>query len=135
MAAARRRPYPAGHAAPDVDSLYDAFKHRRADRPALPLLPPVEARAFNYEVRGRVLDLLDRTPEEDLFTAGMVVQHEEQHDETMYATLQLRQGPPVLLARQPLPPGRPVAGERVFVAGGPVRARRRRGHRAVLARQ
>ena len=103
----------------DVDSLYDAFKHKRADRPALPLLPPVEARAFNYEVRGRVFDLLERMPEEDLFTAGMVVQHEEQHDETMYATLQLRQGPPILLARGQLPPGRPVAGERVFVAGGP----------------
>src|ERR1700751_5530170 len=40
---------------PDIDSLYDAFKHSRAERPALPLLPPVEARAFNYEVRGRVL--------------------------------------------------------------------------------
>jgi iron(II)-dependent oxidoreductase len=104
---------------PDVDSLYDAFKHRRADRPALPLLPPVAARAFNHEVRGRVLDLIERTAEEDLFTAGMVVQHEEQHDETMYATLQLRLGPPVLLARQPLPAGRPVEGERVFVAGGP----------------
>jgi gamma-glutamyl hercynylcysteine S-oxide synthase len=104
---------------PDVDSLYDAFKHKRADRPALPLLPPVEARAFNHEVRGRVIDLLERTPEEDLFTAGMVVQHEEQHDETMYATLQLRQGPPVLLTREPLPPGRPIAGERVFVPGGP----------------
>ena len=108
-----------GMLAPAVDSLYDAFKHARAERPSLPLLPPVEARAFNYEVRGRVLDLLERTPEEDLFTAGMVVQHEEQHDETMYATLQLRQGPPVLLARQPLPQGRPVAGERVFVPGGP----------------
>jgi gamma-glutamyl hercynylcysteine S-oxide synthase len=103
---------------PDVDSLYDAFKHKRADRPALPLLPPVEARAFNYEVRGRVVDLIERTGDEDLFTAGMVVQHEEQHDETMYATLQLRQGPPVLLAREPLPPGRPIAGERVFVPGG-----------------
>jgi gamma-glutamyl hercynylcysteine S-oxide synthase len=104
---------------PDIDSLYDAFKHRRADRPSLPLMPPVEARAFNYEVRGRVLDLLERTPAEDLFTAGMVVQHEEQHDETMYATLQLREGPPVLLQRRALPAGRPVAGERVFVAGGP----------------
>jgi gamma-glutamyl hercynylcysteine S-oxide synthase len=102
----------------DVDTLYDAFKHKRADRPALPLLPPVEARAFNYEVRGRVFDLLERTPADDLFSAGMVVQHEEQHDETMYATLQLRQGPPVLLARGTLPPGRPVAGERVFVPGG-----------------
>jgi gamma-glutamyl hercynylcysteine S-oxide synthase len=103
---------------PEVDSLYDAFKHRRADRPALPLLPPVEARAYDYEVRGRVLDLLERTPEEDLFTAGMVVQHEEMHDETMLATLQLRQGPPVLIARRDLPPGRPVAGDRVFIPGG-----------------
>jgi gamma-glutamyl hercynylcysteine S-oxide synthase len=108
-----------GMLAPDVDSLYDAFKHRRADRPALPLLPPVEARAYDHEVRGRVLDLLERTPEEDLFTAGMVVQHEEQHDETMLATLQLRKGPPVLIGRRDLPAGRPVAGDRVFVAGGP----------------
>ena len=108
-----------GLLAPDVDSLYDAFKHRRADRPALPLLPPVEARAFNHEVRGRVLDLLERTPEDDLFTAAMVVQHEEQHDETMFATLQLRQGPPVLFARRELPAGRPVPGGRVLVPGGP----------------
>jgi iron(II)-dependent oxidoreductase len=103
---------------PEVDSLYDAFKHPRAERPALPLLPPVEARAYDYEVRGRVLDLLERAPEEDLFTAAMVVQHEEQHDETMLATLQLRQGPPVLLPRRALPPGRRVEGDRVFVAGG-----------------
>lgn len=105
---------------PDVDSLYDAFKHRRADRPSLPLLPPTAARAYDHEVRGRVLDLLERTPAEDLFTAGMVVQHEEQHDETMLATLQLRQGPPVLAGRRELPAGRPVVGhERVFVGGGP----------------
>ncbi len=107
-----------GMLAPDVDSLYDAFKHRRADRPALPLLPPVEARAFNHEVRGRVLDLLERTPADDLFTAAMVVQHEEQHDETMFATLQLRQGPPVLFARRQLPPGRALPDDRVFVPGG-----------------
>ncbi|HEV2240896.1 MAG TPA: SUMF1/EgtB/PvdO family nonheme iron enzyme, partial [Streptosporangiaceae bacterium] len=108
-----------GMLGPDVDSLYDAFKHRRADRPSLPLLPPVEARAYDREVRGRVLDLLERTPEEDLFTAGMVVQHEDMHDETMLATLQLRQGPPVLIARRELPRGRAIAYERVFVAGGP----------------
>jgi iron(II)-dependent oxidoreductase len=107
-----------GMLAPDVDSLYDAFKHRRADRPALPLLPPVEARTFNHEVRGRVLDLLERTPADDLFTAAMVVQHEEQHDETMFATLQLRQGPPVLFARRQLPPGRALPDDRVFVPGG-----------------
>jgi gamma-glutamyl hercynylcysteine S-oxide synthase len=115
----RGDPSEPGMLPPDVDSLYDAFKHKRADRPTLPLLPPVAARAFNYEVRGRVFDLLERTPEEELFTAGMVVQHEEQHDETMYATLQLRQGPPILLARATLPAGRPIAGERVLVPGGP----------------
>jgi gamma-glutamyl hercynylcysteine S-oxide synthase len=102
----------------DVDALYDAFRHPRVERPSLPLLPPTDARAYDHEVRGRVLDLIERTPEEGLFTAGMVVQHEEQHDETMLATLQLRQGPPVLIGQRDLPAGRPVAGQRVFVPGG-----------------
>ena len=96
---------------PNVEQLYDAFKHRRADRPLLPLLPPVEARAFCSEVRRRVLDVLERSPADgpaELFPFEMVVQHEQQHDETMLATLQLRQGPPVLGEGAPLPPGRPV---------------------------
>jgi iron(II)-dependent oxidoreductase len=53
-----------------------------------------------------------------LFIAGMVVQHEQQHDETMLATLQLRHGPPVLFGER-LPPGRAVAGQRLLVQGGP----------------
>ena len=96
---------------PHVEQLYDAFKHPRAARPLLPLLPPVEARAFCHEVRGRVLDHLERAVvdgPDSLFAFGMVVQHEEQHDETMLATLQLREGPPVLGAGDPLPAGRPV---------------------------
>lgn len=99
---------------PAVDQLYDAFSHPRAERPSLPLLPPVEARAYCGEVRGRVLDLLERT--EDYFDFGMVVQHEQQHDETMMATLQLRTGPPVLPRTVP-PKGRPVP-ERVYVPAG-----------------
>jgi hypothetical protein len=63
----------------------------RAERPPLPL---VEARAYDHEFRRRVLDLIEHTPADELFTAGMVVQHEEQHDETMLATLQLLQCPP-----------------------------------------
>ncbi len=104
---------------PAVDSLYDAFKHARAERPTLPLLPPVEARAFCREVRGRVLDVLDKVPDDagELFPAAMVVQHEQQHDETMLATLQLRHGPPVLLGA-PLPNGRRLDTDRVFVPGG-----------------
>src|SRR3954465_2141998 len=44
---------------PSVEDLYDAFTHPRAVRDQLPLLPPVEARAYCREVRGRVLDRLE----------------------------------------------------------------------------
>ena len=43
----------------DIDELYDAFKHARADRPGLPLLGPAEARGYVSEVRDKVLDVLD----------------------------------------------------------------------------
>jgi iron(II)-dependent oxidoreductase len=103
----------------DVDQLYDAFRHPRAERPTLPLLPPAQARSFLTEVRGRVLDQLDRA--ESLFPFAMVVQHEQQHDETMLATHQLRQGPTVLSPTTSLPPGldhRPSPTDRVLVAAG-----------------
>jgi len=106
---------------PDIDSLYDAFTHPRAERDRLPLLPPVEARAFCREVRGRVLDRLGRLGAgDDPFDFAMVVSHEQQHDETMLQSLQLRTGPPLLGAGSPLPPGRPeLAGTSVLVPGGP----------------
>jgi iron(II)-dependent oxidoreductase len=105
----------------DVETLYDAFTHPRAVRDRLPLLPPVEARAFCREVRGRVLDRLERLSDADAtFDFAMVVSHEQQHDETMLQTLQLRDGPPLLGAGDPLPQGRPaVAGSWVVVPGGP----------------
>jgi iron(II)-dependent oxidoreductase len=96
---------------PEIDPLYDAFEHPRAERPALPLLPPQEARAYLGEVRGHVLDLLERTPltgaplVEDGFVFGMIAQHEQQHDETMLITHQLRDGGQVLLAPAPPPLG------------------------------
>jgi iron(II)-dependent oxidoreductase len=46
----------------DIDELYDAFKHARSDRPALPLLSPAEARAYVAEVRTKVLDVLESAP-------------------------------------------------------------------------
>ena len=95
-----------------VDQLYDAFQHPRADRPALPLLDPASSRRYVGEVRNKVIDLLARTPlhgrrlTEGGFVFGMVVQHEQQHAETMLATHQLRQGDPVLTAPPPpAPPG------------------------------
>jgi iron(II)-dependent oxidoreductase len=107
---------------PAVEALYDAFTHPRAVRDRLPLLPPVEARRFCREVRGRVLDRLSRSevdPFDSLFDVAMVVSHEQQHDETMLQTLQIRSGPPLLGTGTPLPPGRPtVTGTSVLVPGG-----------------
>jgi iron(II)-dependent oxidoreductase len=94
---------------PEIDPLYDAFEHPRAKRPALPLLQPAEARSYASEVRGRVLDLIERVSfssgplVEQGFVFGMIAQHEQQHDETMLATHQLRSGQQVLSAPPPAP--------------------------------
>ncbi|WP_216204903.1 ergothioneine biosynthesis protein EgtB [Amycolatopsis aidingensis] len=96
---------------PDIDDLYDAFQHPRADRPALPLLGPAEARAYVGEVRDKAFDVLNsarltgRRLTETAFAFGMITQHEQQHDETMLATHQLRKGEPALRA-EPTPPRR-----------------------------
>ncbi|BCB76979.1 hypothetical protein Pflav_033890 [Phytohabitans flavus] len=107
----------------DIDHLYDAFQHPRKDRPQLPLLGPAEARAYTRTVRDKVLDLLDRVPLEGRpivergFAFGMIVQHEQQHDETMLATHQLRVGPPVLQAAPPPRAAAAVGGEALIPAG------------------
>ncbi len=104
-----------------VDQLYDAFVHSRASRADLPLLPPADARAYCATVRGKVLDALDALPEghPDAFTFGMVVSHENQHDETMLQALNLRPGAPLLDRGAPLPAGRPaLAGTSVEVPAG-----------------
>jgi iron(II)-dependent oxidoreductase len=110
---------------PDIDDIYDAFEHPRAERPSLPLLTPAESRAYVTTVRDRVLDSLEKVPlvgalAGDGFVYHMVIQHEHQHDETMLATHQLRKGAPALLD----PPGpRSVAGgavaAEVLIPGGP----------------
>lgn len=105
---------------PDVEQLYDAFVNPRATRAKLPLLPPTDARAYCATVRDKVLDTLDKLPDDDPgFTFGMVISHENQHDETMLQALNLREGPPLLGPGDPLPAGRPgVAGTSVLVPGG-----------------
>jgi iron(II)-dependent oxidoreductase len=66
------------------DDLYDSFAHRRSERGQLPILQPDEARAYLKNVREAVLDVL---PEADALIAGIVVQHELQHVETMAQTM------------------------------------------------
>jgi iron(II)-dependent oxidoreductase len=92
---------------PEIDQIYDAFEHPRSERPVLPLLAPLEARAYVREVRGKVLDLLDAVKlggaplVSNGFAFGMIAQHEQQHDETMLITHQLRAGAPALAAVAP----------------------------------
>jgi iron(II)-dependent oxidoreductase len=109
-----------------VESLYDAFVHSRASRVDLPLLPPGDARVYCRTVRSKSLDALEALPEEDAsgvdptFVFGLVVSHENQHDETMLQALNLRTGPAILGRGAPLPSGRAgVAGTSVLVPGGP----------------
>jgi gamma-glutamyl hercynylcysteine S-oxide synthase len=108
---------------PEIDGLYDAFQHSRASRVELPLLTPAETRAYVAEVRDKALDALDRAPltgrrlTDNGFAFGMIVQHEQQHDETMLATHQLRVGAPVLHAPAP-PAGAPLPVREVLVPGG-----------------
>ena len=113
---------------PDLDQLYDAFQHPRAERPALPLLPPDPARRYVSAVRERAFEVLDDASFgqdgdpllADGFVFGMVAQHEQQHDETMLATHQLRRGAAVLHAPAPAPA--PADAERlpreVWIEGG-----------------
>jgi iron(II)-dependent oxidoreductase len=81
---------------PAGDHVYDAFEHPRDERPSLELMNPAKARAYLAEVRARVLDVLRRSELgvddrllRDGFVFGLVVQHEQQHVETMLQTLQL----------------------------------------------
>jgi iron(II)-dependent oxidoreductase len=110
-----------------LDDIYDAFRHPRPNRPALPLLGPAQARRYIADVRSRVVDSLGRVELgratgpllADGFVYGMVVQHEHQHDETMVATLQLMDG----AGYRPLAPAPPAATSSpagdVLVPAGP----------------
>ncbi len=107
----------------DIDELYDAFKHARANRPKLPLLDPGQAREYVATVREKVWDVLENstlrgTPlVEGGFAFGMIAQHEQQHDETMLATHQLRAGAPVLSAPSAPTGTAAVTGEVIIPAG------------------
>jgi len=106
----------------EYDDLYDSFAHARAERGRLPILPPQAARAYVGEVREAVLALLadlsldDGDPLlEQGFVAGMVVQHELQHAETMAQTLALSG----LSAPEPQGPPEVSASGELTVSAGP----------------
>ena len=105
----------------NIEGLYDAFVHSRASRVDLPLLSPAQSRSYCGTVRAAALDALDTLPDDDevAFRFGLVISHENQHDETMLQALNLRTGAPILGPRSTVPHGRPdVAGTSVLIPGG-----------------
>ncbi|GAA1458819.1 ergothioneine biosynthesis protein EgtB [Williamsia maris] len=107
----------------DLDDLYDAFRHSRSSRPGLPILDPTQAREYTAAVRQHALEVLDSTPltgdrlVDRGFAFAMIAQHEQQHDETMLATHQLRAGSAALTAPKP-PVGNAVPGDEIVVPAG-----------------
>lgn len=85
---------------PGLDPLYDAFQQPRDQRETLPLLGPDEARRYIRAVRERSLRAIDdglldparaagpAALVRDGFVLGLVVQHEQQHAETILQTRQ-----------------------------------------------
>jgi iron(II)-dependent oxidoreductase len=109
---------------PELDAVYNALETPRTVRGHRRMLNPAEARTYRTEVRRRVLALLEEadldSPEPLLhrgFAYDLVLQHEEQHAETLCQTLQLMPGG-YLEELPELPGGRPVAAEMVDVAAG-----------------
>lgn len=80
----------------DLAELFDPFEHPRSTRSELELPDEERLRSFLANVRDRSLDVLskvdlagDATLTRDGFVHDMTVRHEDQHRETMLATLQL----------------------------------------------
>jgi len=113
---------------PSFDAVYDAFQHPRRTRSQLPLLSPAEAFAYAARVRQAVREHLDSVPEDspepllrDGFVFGMVAQHEQQHAETLAATLQLMTAWEYRPAARERPRPGAVPQHEVLIPGGPVR--------------
>ena len=102
---------------PEIDGLYDAFQHSRAEPGrAAAARPGRGARVRGARCATRRSTCSERSPlrgrrlVEHGFAFGMIVQHEQQHDETMLATHQLRAGAPVLHAPPPPAAAAPPRG-------------------------
>jgi gamma-glutamyl hercynylcysteine S-oxide synthase len=97
---------------PDLMEVYDATETPRSGRGALPYLRRAEALEYMAAVRERalrVLDSMDLSPGlGDLHAGGfvweLIVQHEQQHTETMLQTLQLAAPSTYAPPRRALPP-------------------------------
>lgn len=107
---------------PDLAATYDAFETPRAVRGDIELLDASGARAYLDAVRARALEMI-AIHGVDPVVHEMVIQHEQQHTETMLQTLLIARHPgyshPGALAAPPAPGGHSGL-EFVAVPGGEV---------------
>ncbi len=73
----------------DLADVYDAFETPRAGRGDLPFLAPAAARRYLEEVRARTIEVIEEHGVGDGLVHELVIQHEHQHNETMFQTIQL----------------------------------------------
>ena len=115
----------------EMPGLFNPFEHPRSQRGALRLPSIAECREVMDEIRGRVLDRLERNDWEssnallrDGYVYRMVIQHEYQHNETILQTLQLKRGQPYTPPRRSTPrahvPGPGIQQDMVRFPGGSV---------------
>jgi gamma-glutamyl hercynylcysteine S-oxide synthase len=90
----------------DLAEVYDATETPRPKRADLPYLRRDDAIAYMDAVRGRALANLDAVP---AYIWEMLIQHEQQHNETMLQTLQLAE-PGVFAPERPRPSGPAASG-------------------------
>ncbi len=70
----------------ELDGVYNPFENPRSSRGALPILAPEECLAYMDAVRERVAGEIGGC---DPFAVELVIQHEQQHNETMLQLLRL----------------------------------------------
>ena len=115
----------------EMPGLFNPFEHPRSERGALRLPSIAECLEIMAEIRGRVLDRLERSDWDTsnallrgAYVYHMVLQHEYQHNETMLQTLQLKRGRPYTPAQTFTPPahvpGPNTPGGMVRFPGGSV---------------
>ena len=105
---------------PELAAMYDAFETPRAVRGDLALLDRGEALTYLAEVRERALEVLDRSGPAEVHE--MVLQHEQQHNETMLQAIELARlgtAPGLDAVLPSAAPGGHTGLEAIEVAGGP----------------
>jgi iron(II)-dependent oxidoreductase len=104
---------------PEYAAMYDAFETPRAARAGLALLDRGEALTYLEEVRERALEALARNGPAEVHE--MVLQHEQQHNETMLQSIELARlgtAPGLAPAPRPTATGGHSGLEAIEVPGG-----------------